>query len=214
MFNYKNEIEDWLDAMRIENYTINEDLTVDVAGNVDLVRSWLKELPVQFGKVEGFFDCSHNQLTTLEGSPKEISDYFDCSHNQLISLKGCPNEVKGTFDCSNNQLITLEYGPRTVECGCFCENNQLTSLEFSPNEIRGESFDCSGNKITSLEHLPKSLSANIYFNCNDNNLDNEVLYSMNPDQIKHYYVSKKLSERFQRELPQVKQDKPVRKMKL
>lgn len=170
MFNYKHEIECWLDAMNIHNYTINDDLTVDVAGCVDLERCWLKELPVQFGKVEGFFDCANNQLTSLKGCPVEIvNGYFACHHNQLISLEHAPKKVGGDFYCSNN-------------------------------------------KLNSLRHMPKHINGDFEFY--ENEFDSEEFDDMDLHQIHQYYTSIDLSEKINNELPQSKQNKPVRKMKL
>ncbi len=36
---------------------------------------------------------------------------FDCSYNQLTSLEFCPMEVNGDFDCSYNQLVELDRSP-------------------------------------------------------------------------------------------------------
>ena len=74
----------------------------------------------------GNFDCSENQLTSLEGAPREVRRYFHCYMNQLTSLEGAPQEVGGNFDCSENQL---------------------TSLEGAPREVRGD-FDCNMNPIS------------------------------------------------------------------
>jgi hypothetical protein len=51
------------------NYTINPYNTIDVNGDVNLYNRLgdMKKLPVKFGKVSGFFSCSGNKLTTLEG---------------------------------------------------------------------------------------------------------------------------------------------------
>ena len=57
---------------------------------------------------KGDFDCSGNQLTTLEGAPKEVGGDFYCSGNQLTTLEGAPKEVGGGFYCYSNQLTTLE----------------------------------------------------------------------------------------------------------
>ena len=48
--------------------------------------------------------CSNNQLTTLEGAPKEVSGWFDCSDNQLTTLEGAPKLVSSHFYCYNNPL--------------------------------------------------------------------------------------------------------------
>jgi hypothetical protein len=83
-------------------------LTVDINSSVDLFGAHLKTIPVKFGIIKGYFNCSYNQLTTLVGSPKEVNGGFYCSNNQLTSLIGLSKEVKGDFYCSNNQLTTLD----------------------------------------------------------------------------------------------------------
>ena len=61
----REEIEAWLQKMEIENYTINDDLSVDVNGIVRLSSTQLTSFPVQFRNVDGNFQCSGNQLTSL-----------------------------------------------------------------------------------------------------------------------------------------------------
>ena len=48
------------------------------------------------------FSCYNDQLTSLEGSPKEVRGSFSCSDNKLTSLEGSPKEVGGDFYCHNN----------------------------------------------------------------------------------------------------------------
>jgi len=78
----KIEIKEWLDKMNIENYVINDDLTVDVNGNVNLNNKNLSNIPVLFGRVKGNFRCAGNKLTSLEFVPKECKN-FDCIDNIL-----------------------------------------------------------------------------------------------------------------------------------
>ena len=56
----------------------------------------------------GNFDCSFNQLVSLEGAPSEVGGYFYCYDNKLESLEGAPSSVGGYFDCSYNQLKNLK----------------------------------------------------------------------------------------------------------
>ena len=88
----------------ITNYTINDDGTIDVDGNVNFFNMGLTELPLTFNKVTGHFECSCNKLTSLKGSPKWISGYFSCQYNQLTSLEFGPDYVGGYFACNGNQL--------------------------------------------------------------------------------------------------------------
>ena len=56
---------------------------------------------------EGSFSCTNNNLTSLEGAPREVKGDFNCSDNNLTSLEGAPREVKGDFYCYNNNLTSL-----------------------------------------------------------------------------------------------------------
>ena len=155
----------------IENYTINPDGTVDVDGGINLYKKGLKELPLNFGKVSGDFDCGRNQLTTLEGSPKEVTGYFACSNNQLTTLEGAPKEVDGSFYCDYNKLTTLEGSPKEVSGSFYCRYNKLTTLEGGPKEVGGN-FHCRFNQLTTLEGAPKVIGD--WFDCSDNPLPKEV----------------------------------------
>ena len=104
MYETKKEVEDWLISMKIANYVINEDLTVDVEGNVNISYKNLKEIPVKFGKINGGFSCSDNALTSLEGCPRIVNGSFYCNYNHLGSLDYCPEVINGSFNCSNNEI--------------------------------------------------------------------------------------------------------------
>ena len=88
----------------ITNYTINSDGSIDVNGDVYLYDKGLTELPLTFNKVSGSFDCSSNNLTSLNGSPKWIGGWFSCQYNQLTSLEFSPDYIGGFFDCTGNKL--------------------------------------------------------------------------------------------------------------
>lgn len=133
-FQTKEETENWLDKMKIKNYTINDDLTVDVDGDIYLISKKLKYIPVKFRKVGGDFYCFENRLTSLEGCPTSVGGDFYCNKNQLNSLENCPNTVGGYFYCQNNQLTSLEGCPQYVGGSFVCYENKLTSLVFAPKE--------------------------------------------------------------------------------
>jgi hypothetical protein len=163
-----------IDIMSTENilekivkgtYTIQSDGTVDVKGNVNLNKTNLTKLPVKFGRVTGYFSCSDNQLTSLEGAPQSVGNYFYCSNNKLTSLKGAPQSVSGGFYCNDNQLNSLEGAPKSVVDIFDCSHNQLTSLEGAPPSVVG-SFYCNYNQLTSLEGAPQSVGG--YFDCSNN----------------------------------------------
>ena len=161
----REEVEDLCKKYKIESYTINEDLSIDVNEDVKLQTSNLTSLPIKFRFVSGTFNCSNNQLISLEGAPLEVGGSFSCSGNQLTSLKGAPREVGGNFYCSDNELTSLKGAPREVGGNFYCSDNELTSLEGSPREV-GADFYCTSNQLTSLEGAPREVGGD--FECQKN----------------------------------------------
>ena len=79
--------------------------------------------------LKGSFNCSYNNLKSLEGCPKEVGGDFYCSHNQLTSLEGCPKKIGRDFYCSHNQLISLKGCPKEVIGYFYCHNNSKKLLK-------------------------------------------------------------------------------------
>ena len=123
---------------KIRNYTINDDYTIDVMGDVYLDDMSLDKIPFKFNIVSGDFLCGFNKLTTLEGSPESVGEYFYCYYNKLITLKGGPKRVGKDFDCSYNELTTLEGSPVSVGRDFHCYNNPLTTLKDGPKSVGGK----------------------------------------------------------------------------
>ena len=107
----------------ITNYTINDDGTIDVDGNVNLSQRSLNQLPLSFNKVTGYFLCNENELTTLKGSPKWVGGVFNCDYNELTSLEFSPEYVGGDFECYSNQLTNLVGSPKQIGRDFDCRNN-------------------------------------------------------------------------------------------
>jgi len=143
-FRTEQEIKDLCSKYRIRNYQIRDDGSIDVDGNVDLSGKLgdLKQLPLNFNEVNGYFDCDRNKLATLEGCPKKAT-YFLCGNNKLTSLKHSPVIVEDNFNC----LL----------------NNPLTSLEGLENTYIGDLLDVRGcSKLYSLKGFPKKVGG---FSC-------------------------------------------------
>lgn len=124
------KITQFLEKYKIENYTINDDLTVDVNGDVNLWAKGLTEIPIQFGKVTGNFWCNHNKLTSLKGCPKYVGGFFSCGSNNFTIIDYCPEYVGDAFDCDYAPISTLEGSPKFVckEFSCM-GNESLKSLK-------------------------------------------------------------------------------------
>lgn len=103
-----DHIKEILDSLGIENYTVNDDLTVDVESDVNISDIGITKIPVKFNKVIGDFNVSTNRLTSLINSPKEITGDFNCSNNYLTTLVDGPSLVGGVYDCSKNRLKSLD----------------------------------------------------------------------------------------------------------
>ncbi len=191
-----NMAEEFFKTASIED--INKFLKIlpekhEIYCNVDLSKRDLTELP-DFSRVivMGDFDCSYNQLTTLNGSPSEISGDFSCGRNKLKNLKGGPQIVYGNFlcacsgldslegapitvtnwfNCNGNKLKNLKGAPVTVGGGFVCEENELESLEGAPKKVGG-CFFCSKNKLTTLKGAPSEVGD--IFECSYNQLTSLV----------------------------------------
>jgi hypothetical protein len=124
----------------IRNYTINDDGSIDVIGDVFI--GSIKELPLIFNDVSGDFDCSGSELTTLKGCPRWIGGSFNCDFNNLTSLEFSPNYVGGWFSCEYNDL-TDNY------CETEIGGNFYTNLE------QGGLIINSDNKATNYNEWRK-----------------------------------------------------------
>jgi len=114
----------------IKNYTINDDLSIDVDGNVNLTSNGLEYLPLKFNYVGGGFSCSNNRLKTLEGGPQTVNGNFYCNNNKLESLEGSPQTVGGYFYCTDNKLKDLEYFPE-VNGNVYMRGNLVNLLIYT-----------------------------------------------------------------------------------
>jgi len=139
---------------------------------------------IEFGHIEGSFNCSNNKLKSLKGAPKSIGSFFNCSNNKLESLegitritginsssgtggaiycsnnklkslKGLPETIRGDFNCSNNLLETLEGGPKRVNCDFNCSNNKLVTLIGGPEIVGGNGERTEGFQVSSWSYKCK-----------------------------------------------------------
>jgi hypothetical protein len=125
-------------------YFINDDGYVTVMGDCSaynnvVTNKWLgriKKFPIKFLEISGNFVCRAAGLTTLIGSPIKIGGNFDCSGNNLLSLELSTTEVRD-FICSYNELTSLVGLPKLIKRHIYCNQNPLKSLEGLPDSFTG-----------------------------------------------------------------------------
>jgi hypothetical protein len=172
-----SEIKKICKKWHITNYTINDDESIDVDGNVFFHGNIkLTSIPLKFREVTGVFDCSSHGLKSLEGSPTSVGGDFNCSHNNLKDLKGSPRWVGGCFICVDNKLETLEGAPQWVGSNFDCGHNNLNTL-YGIVEV-GTSIYCEHNEIFDFGNTIKKV-ADIVFGYNQcDDLGRTPIYSI------------------------------------
>ena len=104
----KDEIIGICNKYKINNYIINDDLSISVIGDVLLRDFNLENIPLNFNVIYGDFIISFNKLTSLKGCPKHIGGTFYCSHNKLTNLENSPFYIKHDFDLIGNPLQNID----------------------------------------------------------------------------------------------------------
>jgi hypothetical protein len=149
IFESNTEIDTICENYEIENYTINNDNSVDVNGDVSLYDEKLTSIPLNFNIVNGYFGCSNNHLTSLKGCPIRVGNGFSCHSNELTSLQYSPRYVENdNFFCGYNKIKSLQYCTELIRGYFYCSDNELTSLEYHPT-VYGE-FYCQSNQINTF----------------------------------------------------------------
>ena len=100
----EKEIHKICDELKIDNYTINPDGSIDVEGEV-IILIYINELPIKFNKVNGNFYCHGNKLESFEYAPKIIRGDFGCEWNNIKSFEYFPSFVKDDFLCIDIMII-------------------------------------------------------------------------------------------------------------
>jgi len=159
----------------IGNYTINPDGSIDVDGDVNLMRKNLSILPLKFNKVTGDFNCAENNLTSTYGFPKTLGASLSCRDNMLTSMKGIPEVILENCDFFNNQLTSLEFSPLRVNGFFSCVKNNIRSLEGAPEYI-GTYFLISHNpNMTSTYSGDVDIEVGNKIYINDTNLPKSLI---------------------------------------
>lgn len=139
----------------MDNYTVNNDGTVDVDGDVELYNIGLEKIPLKFREVKGEFTCSMNKLESLEGCPEIVGGRFYCNRNELTSLVGGPKSVNGNYSFEHNNVTSFEGFPDFVSGKVSCIDNPIYEIyRMHPSkdfiEMLNEYKVIQGNKIIEI----------------------------------------------------------------
>jgi hypothetical protein len=138
-FNLRYLISRKLHQLNILRFDINSDLTVDVYADIDIRNKNLYELPCNFGKVDGNFYVSDNQLKDFKGFPNEVGRML-CGGNEFENLNGCTNIIRGDFNCSDCKLTSLEGGPQIIDGYYSFTGNLITNFKGFPKDFKNSIF--------------------------------------------------------------------------
>ena len=110
-------IEKWLEEMKIYYYTINDDMSIDVRGHIQ-IKEKIIELPeyIKFNYITRDFEILHNEnLINLRGAPIKVGE--DClltENKNLKSFVGAPKHIGQSFYCRKLDINSLEGFPKYI----------------------------------------------------------------------------------------------------
>lgn len=150
--------EDEIDAIIREHwlaidYRINDDRSIDVFGDVKFPEfaSFLRELPLQFNKIIGDFDCSALvNLTTLKGSPFKVLGSFNCGYTNIKSLEFAPKKA---------EKLIFDNTIKSIATNSNCDFKQVHMLLRDSNPVHG----LPSIIFQHIEYLPTILKYQNYF---------------------------------------------------
>ena len=148
---------EWMDAF-LANPRVKKrsDGSYDVDDHVHLEGLKLTKLPVKFNIVTGSFWCNENELTTLEGAPKEVGKDFVGFNNKLTSLEHGPQKVGQDFWVNSNNLTSLKHSPKSINGDYWCSKNPIKNL-VGMTQSRVTNLICFACKLTSLKGAAKEV---------------------------------------------------------
>ena len=174
------DIEETCEELGIDNYTIKNDMSINVYGEVYISKLDLIEIPLNFNIVEGDFNCYKNRIKSLQGAPKIVKGDFDAGYNKLTSLEFMPIEISSDAFFDNNDLKTLKgMTEQSNNALINLQNNKLESLMYMKKGFK--EIALHNNKLNSLKYLPddcKELTA-----ANNNIRDLNYIKNLNILQI-------------------------------
>jgi hypothetical protein len=151
---------------------INDDFTVDVAGNVAMRFGYDKDLPCKFNRINGnfFIELSFSIDDFIDKFPERVEGKLSITNCGLDSLKNLPTKYVGKdFVCNSNNLQTFEGLPEHIVGDIDADSNDIYTCEFLENFEGGVSLYLNpiqyvqflnGNFVQTLQEILISNSEN------------------------------------------------------
>lgn len=161
----QEKIAKWLTTNSITDFTINDDNTVDVRGDLNLDGLRHAKLPVKFNHVTGSVSLAGAMLTTLEGLPEEINGDFDITSVKLDNVTGFPLKIHGDCHLGHIEIAsTLATSQLShVEGDLVIAELVADSLVGLPSYVGGDFIMRDNDKIKTLKGMPKTIVGNCQF---------------------------------------------------
>ncbi|WP_298662012.1 T9SS type A sorting domain-containing protein [uncultured Barnesiella sp.] len=122
----ETEVEiDWGNG-EIETMTIDNESIVRLDGNS-------KGTTIRISGLIDYFDCSENDLISLDVTHNATLATLDCYWTGITSLDLSKNPELGKLDCSYNEIGTLDLSKNTKLFSLTCYDCELTSIDLSNN---------------------------------------------------------------------------------
>lgn len=116
---------------------INDDFTVDVAGNVGIrLGHDIKDLPCKFNRINGnfFIELSFAINSFIDKFPERVENKLTITNCGLNSLKDLPTKYVGEdFVCNSNNLQTFEGLPEYIGGDIDADSNDIYVCDFLEN---------------------------------------------------------------------------------
>jgi hypothetical protein len=130
---------------------------IDVKGEVLINQNSPLLKDIKFGDVKGDFRIGSIGIDNLKFAPESVGKNFQCSYNNLKSLEGFPKKLKNDYSVYlyENRIESLEGIPLDYKGSIWVGRNNLKNLIGCPKELH--LLDISDNPLESLEGLPDKI---------------------------------------------------------
>lgn len=136
----REAIQDWLSEVGITDYTIDEQLVVNVNKSILVTDKKIPYLPVQFGEIKGNFFFQNVGLKSLKGFPHTVKGAVSVVNNKLKSFKYSPDTITGDYAVNGNKFESFKNLRTKIGSVFFCQDNPLKNIDDINFEVKGQIF--------------------------------------------------------------------------